>query len=271
MAYLQTVEIDGFRIVRSFDAPPVDPMATKRVVNKLIVETDEFKKIKSAGAKMRDLYQKRSKQLRRLVDFSTVKTGASEVKALRDSVKKIEQDIVQISKLIEELQPAMKKRQKEIYNKHLVRSIIPGCEEVVDSVAEKLSEKLSKLGRGQFLTVDGKSIDDHRGKTYYHKRGEKWDDVLVSRLDHEIPADAKFNPELTEADKREIIEQKQKMMVSKMPDSGRLDEKERAKEKAIMDAALMKSGYEIEGRDDPAGDARGWLESRKKEIEALYG
>jgi hypothetical protein len=32
----------------------------------------------------------------------------------------------------------------------------------------------------------------------------------------------------------------------------------------------MERGYELDGRDDPAGEARAWLQARKAEIEELY-
>jgi DNA-directed RNA polymerase subunit F len=271
MTYLQTVEIDGLKIVRSFDAPPVDPQRTKKIVNELMTQTEEFKAIKSAGADMRELYVKRSEQMSRLAKFERGKTGAAEIKALKNSLMQIAREVEDVSAKIAGLQPAMKKKYEKIYENHLVRSAISGCEEVGDEIVKTLSEKLSKLVNGQYLTTDGDVVEDNRGKEYFHRDGGEWHEIKIERLGQKVPNGALLASELTSGDKVEIIEQRQRKVVSAMPDSERLKDKSRATEKAIMDAAIMKSGYEIEGRDDPGGDARAWLESRKKEIEALYG
>jgi hypothetical protein len=275
MPYLATKKIDGIDIVVGFTGPSIDPVATQKKVNALIDKTTEAADVDRLTAEKLDLDRQLDKCLmkarnpanrRRIVagvQFDAGKKYRLEAQQLADQSNKKSDEIRALLQTIQ-------RQAKALYESEPVYTGGGGYVDVDDETWDELKRKHSGLARGTLLCLDGSIIQDLRGKRYVAKVDDRWVPCQPQTLTDEVPDGAKLESELTDADRSEIMDQRAEDALRAMSDDDREKLKASKIEDSITQAALMKQGYELDGRDDPAGEARAWLQARKAEIEELY-
>lgn len=266
MPWVRFVEIDGFRVVHGFDAPSIDPVATARVIDPMMAETDEYKHAESIRREFGDLERRRQA----LLGTARRARNHAELTATQNSYV----GVVRSQNALQQKAAAHKikymAKRAELMAAHAVRFEIGNCLEITQKQKDKLTDAFALLQPRQLLTLDGHVITDHRGLEYWFQVEGEWMKTVIKGLDEELPPGAKLRTELTDDECDEIRQQAEIERISKLNDGQREKEKQDRVKEALAVAARVRSQYEIEGRADPLGDSKQWFKAEVKRLENLY-
>ena len=267
MPWVRFAEIDGFKIVTGFDMPSIDPVATSKIIDPLLVETEEHKYLEKLRAEFGELERRRQALL---ISSRRVRNHA-ELQATQQSYESVVKKQIDVQKKAVEHKPKYTKKRLELMEKHAVRFTISTCPKISQEQKDKLSDAFALLKPGQLLTVDGHVLTDHRGGEYWFQNTENiWAKITITKLGEELPAGAKLRKDLTDDECSEIRHQGNLTRISALSDAEKRTERDQKIKDALAIAAKYRSQYEIEGRADPLGDSKQWFCEEKSRIEKLY-
>ena len=267
MPWVRFTEVDGFKIVTGFDAPSIDPIATARVIDPLLVETDEHRYFEKLRTEFGDLERRRQG----LLTASRRARNHGEL----ESTKRIYEDVVEQQRIVQskaiEHKSKYTAKRIELFKSHAVRFEVPGYQEIDQETKDRLTDALALLRPDQLLTIEGHVLTDLRGGEYWFKDDEDiWLTMTNTELGEELPPGAKLREELTADEYAEIRHQGNLTRISALSDGEKRTEREQKIKDALAIAAKYRSQYEIEGRADPLGDSKQWFCEEKSRIEKLY-
>lgn len=249
--WIETTEIDGLILIQGFNGPNIDPVATKRAVNQVVSELPETLEIKSLGDKYQDILRERTY------------SKSNRWNKLTARLERIRFKAEQLANRVQDSLPRIREQ-----------NAIPlrgdSFVEVDEKTFTNLKNAASKLRAGQWLTLTGEVVEDHRGKELFYLDG-RWKKFFPKHLGERIPEGARVYDDLTKEEKAEISVQDQKDHFASLPDAERKSQLDRALYKASLRAVDVEKAYRIQDRDDPEGGAKAWYEHEKTRLEDLYG
>jgi hypothetical protein len=246
-------EIDGHKIIRGFDRPTVDPVATKEVVDSLIKETPEYQAAEAKKAEHGEAY-------RALIVAATNKDDTA-YKAALSAMSVRQEELKPLARALEEKIIALR-RENAVYFTPRLGEVIRDASEI-----DSLITALQGAPQGIKICLDGAEIPDNRGKVYFRKSGGKWTRTYIVRLGDPVPADAVLEADVTESQAAEIEADR----ISSLPEDVKLKEKEIALAAALNEAAKMRSRLEIQGDPDALQKSKDWYDAELVRIKNLYG
>jgi hypothetical protein len=251
MKTLITKKIDGYEIIIGFSNAVIDPMTSKPIVDELMQKTEEFKILKALIDKADRFaacgFKKQELALNELNDFESLK-----------------QDI----NIAEE---AYNEKFQQLYKENANYFEPKIGEEIIDDTEYKhLLGLFENLPMVKKLTRDGQIINDYKGISFFIKIDSRWEYETINLLGEPLPEGAKPMNELTDDDKREITEQRNKEHFNSLSSEEKEAIRTQALESAMERAAIIKARYELEDDPDPLSKAKSWLESERQKIKEQY-
>lgn len=259
-------EIDGHKIIRGIDNPTVDGVATNRIVfgedgeSGLIHDTPEWQAVEAKKAEYNGALKELSALQGKFKKGAKVPRDAQEQWNHASTKAKIYQDELKPLARAREDKIIVLRREKAVYFEPRKGEIIRDASEV-DGLVGAIQGK----PQGTFITLDGATIEDNRGRVYFRKVSKKWGRTQIVKLGDKVPADAVTEPD--EMQKTEI----ERDRVAALPADVKLKEKERAMALAIKGAADMRSRLEIQADPDALTKSQDWYQAEVARIDGLYG
>lgn len=255
-------EKDGHKIIAGFDKPTVDGAATNKIVlgdgdnPGLIHDTPEYQAVEAKKAEYAEA-MKALRAARAAKDFAAYKAALAAM-----SVRQ------------EELQPLARARDEKVISLRRENAVYfePRIGEVAMDASEvdTLSQDMQGRAKGTFITLDGATIQDNRGRVYFRKVGsgktdKKWQRTEICKLGDTVPADAVIEPDEMQWDEIE------KDRVSALPAEVKMKERDKAMADAMVAAAAMRSELEIKADPNALTKSQDWYQAEVARIEGLYG
>jgi hypothetical protein len=256
MPHIRTKDIDGIAIVVGFSSPGIDPEETRRAIQQRAINSP-------AG-------QKLSKIVRQIDTVATRRAELSKGRAKRVAINQCTAEIKRYKVMLEAAMNEVKQVTHSIAQDTVILLRGPGYHEVDDKTHKTLRSLYQALGPAQMLTADGQTITDRRKEELFYKSDGEWAVKRIATLGEDIPAGAKTRDELTNEEIADIIDQKKRARIEAMSTTERQKQLAKALEAIALQAATVRSAYEIEGRDNPLDDARLWYEAEKKRVEEVF-
>jgi hypothetical protein len=100
--------------------------------------------------------------------------------------KKYGAQLIELQKKLQQLAQDEKAFRKDFYTNSPIYFEAGQNEKYI---SEKVANQFRKLGKNQFVSIDGKVYTDHRGKQFYRKFHGKWEQITIEKLTDEIPDD----------------------------------------------------------------------------------
>lgn len=276
MPWVKINIIDGLEIIRGFNGPGIDPEETKKRVAVELAKTSEWKaaeKIKvQVNDQVRNLLKSRS-QLSTQLKMSGLRQTKHAI--ARNSVlcEKHKAVNVEIDKYKQQINAALAKvsdKAGQLFDTCSVSLQGGGYREVDQPTWDKLHAEFGGLKPRQMLKADGSVIDDLRKLIYIHKIDGRWVDGRITKLGETVPPNGKPVNQLTDDDRREIMDQGKRDMIKEMEPSQRAKMLQGELDAAALQAAQLVTAYELQSRDAPREDARAWLTAEEKRIKEIF-
>jgi hypothetical protein len=180
---------------------------------------------------------------------------------------------VDSEKTKERIAPLVTPKMKEDEVEHLfMKNLVyakpgPEGELIADTLAEQIQQKLNEKGDNRQLLDNGKYIPDYCGVEYWIKTSGGWAQKKVEEIGLLLPTDAILQDKLTEAQQKEISEQKEVERISALPNEKRTEEVQNRLRVLAREANQNAQDAELLGE---AFDKQSWFQKKKAEIENLY-
>ncbi len=170
-------KVNGYKVVKGFDNPTLDPVATKRKADKAFKTSPEWRGI---------------------------------VSLLRDAAP-LEGDNKELRRLAREAAPLYTKLRKDFQSycreNPVYFDTIPNEINLPDEQASALESQFANLEPNQALTVEGDILPDYRGTTVWENRDSVWGSSKITKLGVEPKPHQTLEQDLTKEQKREIKNQ----------------------------------------------------------------
>lgn len=270
MKTLRYKEIDGYNVVIGItDAETfIDYEATKKIVDKKILDTETSKEIETIKNKMVDIgyQQKQAKQ-----NFKQSKMQ-DERERLWKEVIKFDNEFKEMQKLLGPLALKLKKEYSDMILANAVHFNIkptPGYGEIFvdDERAEEIGE-LMKINNN-VVDIDGNLIANNVGRVYWIF-DDTWTKQEILKIGVEPLSGAILDTELSETQLQEISEQIERDRIANLSNTEKQAEIDRLIATAQKEAGLLSSELEVTGDPTPVATAQTWLADRIAEIEEKY-
>jgi len=245
-------EVDGHKIIIGFDNPTIDPVETNRKVSVILKETDEWKAVEAKKAEFADACEAMI-TAKKKGDASAYKDAQARMQVRQEEARPL---AIALKEKIDSL-----KRENAVYFTPRNGEVI-----VVASEAHKLLDAVKKRPQGTYITLEGSTVEDHRGKTFFRKVKGKWGRTDIVRLGDKVPSDAVLDEKMTEAQWLEI----EKDIIAALPEDARAREKEKRESQALKAAESLRSELEIKGDAGALKQAQKWYQDEMARIEALF-
>ncbi len=217
--------VDGFDIVLGFSDAIVDPMATAAIVGPILASSDEAKAIADVNAQIDAI---------KLRMYRETPTGTPYSPALLGRLDELAGLLPPLGTAFD-LKRAQHMDEKAVYFQ-------PHEGENLCTV-EQVAQWESLAADGLKVKLDGTTVVDNRGASYWQKGAQGWAQTLVTCLGVEIPAGAVLTADLTDAQKTEIGTQLEAERVAALTDDARLAEAQGAQAQAK--AAVVQVAGEV--------------------------
>lgn len=261
---MQTIifkEIEEHKIIIGFSKLSINPVETQKIVNGLIEEEENTKRIKTLKIQMNTL----SKQI-----FEIKKSAFAGLS--KQQIEQIENYQNQIQEILVEIINAEDMKKKRIIELKKENAIYfePAKYELIKTDEEIEALKSVKMTKNQLLDVSGNIVENHIGIPWWIKK-DKWQ-VVNCKLGELPPDGGKEYKDLSEVEKKEIDEQNEKDRISLL----NVAEKEKEKQAKIdaigIQAAQKRSVLEIQGiaAGDAFDQAQSWYNQEIAIIEKKY-
>lgn len=244
MQTLVIAKVDGLDVVRGISRSGVDPVATAKRVAADIYGSREFAEL---GAKQR-----------RFDSLAVTRAPADE----------------ELGALAKEIF-ALKAQLRDLYLEDAKANPVhfgAKADEVAvdDETAESMREALWAVPEGSYVLVDGRVVEDLRGRLAWRKVGARWESKAVEELGAAVPSGHRLEDELDPAERRELDEQVRFDELVALSADEREAEHRRRVGAARDFAVKMRAELEIEGAEDALDRARKFYETQKAELDELF-
>jgi hypothetical protein len=125
------------------------------------------------------------------------------------------------------------------------------------------------LANNKVLTLDGKTVADYRGKTFFKKSGGRWLFQEITILGDEPMTGS--TEKLTESEMAELVEQANTDRIGKLSTAETTKEKDAIIEGLAGQASAMRSKLEIQGDKKALETAQMWYKEQVAAVEKKYG
>lgn len=259
-----TTKIDGIDIVTGCGSLSIDPMATRPVVSAEIQNTDEFKAVKAAQDK-RNAALKMAGGATQL--SKKAKNKADKEKHWGERLNYLAQAEGHENQIKGAL-PDLKAKEKELRGS-LAVYFEPKAGEVavVDATVDSLKAKMAD----GLVSIDGDIIPDNRGVIYATEKAGKWSVVKIETLSVSIPKGAVIYADLDDVQRKAVDLQIEIDLAGGLSAADKLTAKAMAGERALSEAAGLRSRLEISGADDPLVESQESYNARLAELDLIYG
>lgn len=290
MIVAKTREIDGIKTVIGLSELQVDPVETERAIKEDYQKSNEFQALAVRLTKIRSytqaintldvsaskLYHRVAKRLDKIIfdvkpeDLMTIESEklleyANLKVANQGSVKAIESELPEVDVNLKKRRLALIK-DNAVYFEPSKNDVILTDKQVTDFKA-----KLVKLGKKQFLTLEGYIIDDHRNRITYFKNTDKtWTVKKIMVLGDKIDSLAVFSEDLTDSQRQEVGEYQETVRISGLSVSDKALEVESMRDSLAGQAAMMRSKLEIQEDPDALTKAKDWYNAEVLKMEDKY-
>lgn len=234
-------EIDGIKIVTAIVDPVPDPEATL-----------EMARIEVAARGYRSRFD------------DLIRRGKDLDPNDREASKELKRDVTQYA-FDQAIAIRDHARSNPVYF-----SYVPNEELLQHDRAYELKKKLRSLKKNERLALSGAIIEDNRGRSYYRKREDRWVETEIKSLSETKPEGCIWREGLTDAQHREIDEQREIDRIAKLTLTERRIQAAMEIEMAAKNCASMRSTLEIKGDNDALKKARDQFERLKAEIIERY-
>ncbi len=285
-----TREIDGIKTVIGLSELQVDPVETEKAIKKDYLKSNEFQALAVRLTKIRSytqaintidisaskLYHRVAKRLDKIIfdvkpeDLTTVESEklleyANLKVANQGSVKAIESELPKVDINLKKRRLALI-AENAVYFEPSKNDVILTDKQVTDFKA-----KLVKLGKKQFLTLDGAIINDNRNRITYFKNTDKtWTIKKIMVLDEAIDSLCIFSEDLTDLQRQEIAEYQETVRIAGLSVSDKALEVESMKDYLAGQAAMMRSKLEIQDDSEALSKAQTWFNTELSALEDKY-
>lgn len=261
---MQTIiykEIEGYKIIIGYSKLSINPVETQKVVNGLIEEEENTKRIKTLKIQMNTL----NKQI-----FEIKKSAIKGL--LKEQEEQIENYQNQIQEILVEIINAEDIKKKRIIELKKENAVYfpPAKYELIKTDEEIKTLRAVKLTKNQLLDVDGNIVNNYTGISWWIKT-DKWQ-VVKCKLGEIPPAGGKEYKDLTESEKQEINEQNEKDRILSLNITEKEKEKQNKIDAAGIEAAQKRSILEIQGipADDALNQVQEWYNQEVAILEEKY-
>ena len=290
MIVAKTKEIDGIMTVLGLSELQVDPVETEKAIKEDYRKSAEFQALAVRLTKIRSytqamntldisaskLYHRVAKRKDKIV-FDIVPedltTQESEKLLEYANLKKFNQGSVKaIEAELPEVDVNIKKKRLALIKSDAVY-FLPGKDDVIltDLQVTDFKAKLVKLGRKQFLTLDGDVINDNRNRTIYFKNtNETWNIKKIMVLGEAFDTLSVFSEDLTDSQRQEIAEYEESVRISGLDIIKKGEELEMMRDSLAGQAAVMRSKLEIQGDTEALSKAQTWFNTELSALEDKY-
>jgi hypothetical protein len=264
-----TKKVDGHEVIVGFRKLSIEPIETKKIVDVEIEKTAEFI---DNGVK----YNQK---------ITAIKLSSEKKKAAGEKQKKNDKagadalwaDAVIIDKQVETYEEELKvlsrdlaAKKKELMQTHAVY-FEPSRGEIAKS-DDEIAVLMDKVATAQgFVCPDGTVLADNRGARFAVDKNGKWNYHEIVSIGVDIPADAIMYDDLDADQKKAVDLQREIDAASKLSAADRVQCKSLESEKALNEAAGLRSKLEIQGADDALEQSQEFYNSRLSELEVIYG
>ena len=273
-------EIDGHEIVRGFDTPVMDAVATNKIVlgyrddNGVFVpgkkhDTDEHK---AAEAKKTE-YAEAVKALSDIKTTFRISTKGALQRASREVQEKWNTALGKMSVRQDELKPLARDLEEKVIVLRLENAVYfePRKGEVIieASEADKLLKAMQGAPDGVLIARDGSEVRNSVGTVFFRKSGKpkRWGRTQIFKLGDAVPEDALLESALTESQWDEI----ELDLAATLPEEDKVKAKAGASDEALKTAAELRSNLEIQGDADALKKSQEHYRKRMDRIKKLYG
>ena len=264
-----TKKVDGFDIVVGFSELSIEPVETNKIVSAEIVNTPEFK----ACAEKKDKINASRRLAQESVDkCKAAKKGSAEEKkhyadflVFNEQANGYEKELLPLNENLKNKIAALKKSNAVYFE--------PKAGEIVKSEAEILVLKgLLKTTEGRALVdIDGNIVPDKRGTVYCQNNDGKWSVTQIVALGNSVPEGAIIYTDLDTEQKKAVDLQIEINQAANLSAVERLAMKGAEEEKALANAANLRSRLEIKGDADSLIKSQDFYNARLQEIGLIYG
>lgn len=263
-----TQNLDGYKIIIGIGSAEIDGEATRPIVNEKIIDTDEFKAVKS---KHDDIHIQYVARREALANYKSAKTQSDKQKYTYEYQKAVEE----IKRLEDELKPLaveLKNKHVAMMHEHAVYFNYVNASVITDEEAEIISNAMANAEKaGKHLDADLNLICDNRGLQVF-KKSDKWYSRLITKIGDEPGKGEIISTDLTAEQIEEIKTQEKIEAVAKLSPSEKQAEYNKAVSILQEQAALKKSGLVISGikESDATTQAGEWYQAELKKLNLIY-
>lgn len=259
-------ERDGYKIVTGFGQLAIEPVETRRKVQKLLPQTEEFKEAEAIKTEIGEKHKKAVASFRSAAEAKRSKNIQEEETHSRDW-RQTCQEVQDLMDQLPDKAEALKEKRKELFAQNTVyfepRS---GEMEATADHVSMLYMRYESKAEGALIDIDGKEVMDLRGTRYVKKTSGKWTAHTITRLGDTIPKGGKTLDALTDAENAEIEYQR----ISALGTHEKATEEADALDRALTEAKDMDRTLEIQGDPDHIEKSKSFLETETKRIETAY-
>jgi uncharacterized protein YqgV (UPF0045/DUF77 family) len=268
MPYIRTQVIGANKIVVSFEPPSFDPVESRKVIDPLLVQCDEYIELDN----LKTQYAAIEAQKKAIwADWQTQNRNSSEWAASEKLWNAAIGEGMKLQTMMRAQVDKVEHCRRELLENVGVRFEVVGAETVDQATWDDLVEKMKLLNEGERLLDDGTVVVDQVGTKYWTKPTDTWIETEITELGDTVPASGAFlHEDLTTAQLVEIADQRELDRIAALTTEEKDQEKQAMIDQAARDAGALKSQYEIENRLDPLGDAQAWYAAKVAEIDAKY-
>lgn len=256
-------KIDDHEVIIGFDRPVVDPVATKKVVIDILEKDGDLKKIFDLSEALRvkiDEYHK---------NFYSRKPNMAKIALIQIQIQELEKKYIAKLQGVENKRRKLEKENPAYFEPKSGEYIISEsiCKKIEQIQIDENHVKCLKKIEDDF---DVYMINDFRGKKFFEKTSNGWKEHLITKLDSNVPLNAKELKDLSESEMKEYQEQMDLRRIRSMSLIKREQERDRKIEQYLRLAAIKKTELEIKGELNVLEKSQEYFEQKKAELIERY-
>ena len=259
-------KVDGHKIVTGFGRQVIEPVETRKKVDSLLKETEEFIAFETLKAEMATKHDEARAEFQKAQDAIRTRNASAEslhTKLWREKANEMQELIDQLPGA----SAALETRRKELFKTEVVYfEPKAGEEESTEEHIFMLHKKYQERSEGTLIDNNGNEVADLRGKVYYKKTSGTWATHRISSLGETVPPDGILPLDVSAAQMAEMETQR----VSGLSSPAKEQELTDALNKALIEAENMDRSLEIQSDPDHMAKSQDWLTARQDELNALY-
>lgn len=271
MKTIITKKIDGIKIIHGIgDAGGlIDPEATRKIVDKKIKETQVWKDIHAIKKQMQ-VYANQAMQAKK--SYKSAKSP-EEQRKLSDEWKLRTGQMKELENDLKPLAVELKKAFSEFMETEAVYFENGTDQVITDAEADSIRAVMVEATReGKLVDENLNKVVNNKGKIFWKKDGSDWIKTEIKKIGIDAPKGAIEENNLTDDQKKDIAEWKEKKRILELTSAQKIFEKESAIEAAASQADDMRGKLTIQGTSekDALSQAQAWYSDRVSEIEKKY-